>query len=158
MMAIFLGIFLLMFTLTWMYIIQSIVKLAADCLKFATVEWLSFDTVFRSCFQPLKHMIGFNYLFVQPLLDSGISFRSDEYLSQCRVPVLILHADNDWIVPAALGRRVNEYYTLIDADYNESQRTDSFSYYRRNSSSEHLVVSEWTEKLVTSEITFYLFI
>lgn len=53
-------------------------------------------------------MIGFNYLFVQPLLDSGISFRSDEYLAQCRVPVLILHADNDWIVPAALGRRVNE--------------------------------------------------
>ena len=52
-------------------------------------------------------MIGFNYVFVQPLIDSGISFRSDEYLAMSRVPVLILHADNDWVVPAGLSRRVS---------------------------------------------------
>lgn len=78
-------------------------------------------------FQPLKHMIGFDYFFVQPMLDSGISFRSDEYLSQCRVPILILHADNDWIVPASLGRRVNAaFYCMVRHKVRVTNNDDSF--------------------------------
>lgn len=51
-------------------------------------------------------MIGFEYFVVQPLTDHGVTFNSEEYLSLSKIPLLILHAEDDWIIPVTLGRKV----------------------------------------------------
>lgn len=56
--------------------------------------------------QPFRNMIGFNFFFVDPLIQNNISFKSDEYLQRSKVPLLILHAENDWVVPMQLGEKV----------------------------------------------------
>lgn len=57
--------------------------------------------------QPFRNMIGFNFFFVDPLIQNNISFTSDEYLQRSKVPLLILHAEDDWVVPMQLGEKVN---------------------------------------------------
>lgn len=39
-------------------------------------------------------------------MKNNIQFKTDEYLSNSTVPVLILHAQDDRIIPSFLGKRV----------------------------------------------------
>lgn len=52
-------------------------------------------------------MPKFEWLFLKPLVDSGIDFRSDDHIANIEAPVLILHAEDDLVVPFALGRKVS---------------------------------------------------
>lgn len=57
--------------------------------------------------QLFKHMIGFEYFVIDPIVNkNGISFKTEEYLSNSNIPVLILHAVDDRIVPFPLGKKV----------------------------------------------------
>lgn len=58
---------------------------------------------------PFRNMIGFNFFFVDPLIQNNISFKSDEYLQRSKVPLLILHAENDWVVPMQLGEKLYKH-------------------------------------------------
>lgn len=52
-------------------------------------------------------MVGFDYFVIEPLVESGITFKTQEYLSNSAIPILILHAEDDWVVPFALGIKVS---------------------------------------------------
>ncbi|XP_066964156.1 lysophosphatidylserine lipase ABHD12-like isoform X1 [Macrobrachium rosenbergii] len=63
-------------------------------------------------FHPLssvfRKMPKFEWLFLEPLAASGIDFRSDDHIVHINAPVLILHAEDDLVVPFALGRKLYE--------------------------------------------------
>ena len=51
-------------------------------------------------------MPKFEWLFLKPLHENGIDFKSDEHIALIDVPVLILHAMDDLVVPFILGKKV----------------------------------------------------
>lgn len=55
-------------------------------------------------------MPKFEWLFLQPLAASGIDFRSEEHIAHVAAPVLILHAEDDLVVPFSLGKKVRSDY------------------------------------------------
>lgn len=63
-------------------------------------------------FHPLssifRKMPRFEWLFLEPLATSGIDFRSDDHIVHVQTPVLILHAEDDLVVPFALGQKLYE--------------------------------------------------
>lgn len=48
-------------------------------------------------------MPWFNYFILKPIYDNGFRFESDQHISEFRAPVLILHAEDDNVVPFQLG-------------------------------------------------------
>lgn len=52
-------------------------------------------------------MPKFEWLFLKPLAASGIDFRSDDHIANINAPILIMHAEDDLVVPYALGRKVS---------------------------------------------------
>lgn len=52
-------------------------------------------------------MPGFDYIFVKPLHTNDISFESDKHIANIDIPILILHATDDPVIPYFLGRKVN---------------------------------------------------
>ncbi|KAK7073294.1 Protein abhd12b [Halocaridina rubra] len=53
-------------------------------------------------------MPKFEWLFLDPLASSGIDFRSDDHIVHINIPVLILHAEDDLVVPFRLGKKLYE--------------------------------------------------
>ncbi|KAF2354541.1 Serine aminopeptidase S33 [Trinorchestia longiramus] len=53
-----------------------------------------------------RKMPLFQWLFLEPLDKAGLCFTSDQHLECANVPVLILHAEDDLVVPFKLGRRL----------------------------------------------------
>ncbi|MPC44995.1 Monoacylglycerol lipase ABHD12 [Portunus trituberculatus] len=53
-----------------------------------------------------RKMPKFDWLFLKPLASSGIDFRSEEHITHVAAPVLILHAEDDLVVPFTLGKKV----------------------------------------------------
>jgi abhydrolase domain-containing protein 12 len=59
----------------------------------------------------------FDWLFVYPLKENGFGFESDQYIANIHIPILILHAIDDPVVPYFLGKKVNNsnlYYMELD--------------------------------------------
>ncbi|XP_045581166.1 lysophosphatidylserine lipase ABHD12 [Procambarus clarkii] len=63
-------------------------------------------------FHPLssifRKMPKFEWLFLKPLASSGIDFSSDTHIAHVKAPVLILHAEDDLVVPYTLGQKLYE--------------------------------------------------
>ncbi|XP_050731190.1 lysophosphatidylserine lipase ABHD12-like [Eriocheir sinensis] len=61
-------------------------------------------------FHPLssifRKMPKFDWLFLKPLASSGIDFRTEEHIAHVAAPVLILHAEDDLVVPFTLGKKL----------------------------------------------------
>ncbi|NXD53528.1 AB12B protein, partial [Corvus moneduloides] len=51
---------------------------------------------------------GFEYLILDSLARAGMFFRSDENVKVLGCPLLILHAEDDGVVPPKLGRKLYE--------------------------------------------------
>jgi hypothetical protein len=43
---------------------------------------------------------------VQPLIRNDISFQNDGHIGKIAVPIMIMHAKDDYVIPSLLGRRV----------------------------------------------------
>ncbi|CAL4058670.1 unnamed protein product [Meganyctiphanes norvegica] len=66
-----------------------------------------------------RKMPKFEWLFLTPLSSNGIDFRSDEHIAHINTPILILHAEDDLVVPYMLGHKLYEVAKKIrpkDAD------------------------------------------
>ncbi|CAO1414936.1 unnamed protein product [Diamesa tonsa] len=50
-----------------------------------------------------RHLPWFNYTILKPIHDNGFRFESDQHIAEFRAPVLILHAEDDRVVPFHLG-------------------------------------------------------
>ncbi|XP_014249652.1 monoacylglycerol lipase ABHD12 isoform X2 [Cimex lectularius] len=52
----------------------------------------------------------FDYFFTEPMYNNGLQFESDKHLLKVSTPILILHAEDDIVIPVALGEKL--YKTL----------------------------------------------
>lgn len=43
--------------------------------------------------------------------ENNLTFKSDEHIKNIKSPILILHAEDDKVVPAELGRKVKKKFT-----------------------------------------------
>lgn len=65
-----------------------------------------------------KRLPWFNYTVADPMHDNELRFESDKHISEFRQPVLILHAEDDLVVPFKLGYKVyNLYHIIMINDY-----------------------------------------
>nr|XP_030860913.2 lysophosphatidylserine lipase ABHD12 isoform X3 [Gorilla gorilla gorilla] len=53
-----------------------------------------------------RYFPGFDWFFLDPITSSGIKFANDENVKHISCPLLILHAEDDPVVPFQLGRKV----------------------------------------------------
>lgn len=53
-----------------------------------------------------RSMPFFEWFFLEPLKTSGLLFETDRHMAQITVPLLILHAEDDMVVPFELGKKL----------------------------------------------------
>nr|XP_018916613.1 PREDICTED: monoacylglycerol lipase ABHD12 isoform X1 [Bemisia tabaci] len=58
--------------------------------------------------QMFRFLPYFDYCFLDSLADHGLYFASDKNLLKTTVPILILHAEDDTIIPLKLGKLLHE--------------------------------------------------
>ncbi|XP_031779958.1 lysophosphatidylserine lipase ABHD12 isoform X2 [Nasonia vitripennis] len=56
--------------------------------------------------QVFKHLPWFHWIIVQPLYDNELRFESDKHIGKIQCPVMILHAEDDNVVPFSLGEKL----------------------------------------------------
>ncbi|XP_068597407.1 lysophosphatidylserine lipase ABHD12 [Brachionichthys hirsutus] len=53
-----------------------------------------------------RHLPGFDWFFLDSITDNNIRFASDENVNHISCPLLILHAEDDGVVPFHLGKKL----------------------------------------------------
>ncbi|XP_076751516.1 lysophosphatidylserine lipase ABHD12 isoform X2 [Xylocopa sonorina] len=56
--------------------------------------------------QIFKHLPWFHWLIVEPVYNNYLRFESDKHVEKIQCPIMILHAEDDGIVPVALGEKL----------------------------------------------------
>ena len=64
------------------------------------------DTRASASRQLYRKMPGFHWLFLNPLRDNDMLFESDRHIANVSVPVMIMHAEDDLIIPYSLAVKV----------------------------------------------------
>ncbi|KAF0297448.1 Monoacylglycerol lipase ABHD12 [Amphibalanus amphitrite] len=54
-----------------------------------------------------RKMPGFHWLFLKPLRDNDMMFESDRHIANVTVPVMIMHAEDDLIIPYSLAVKLH---------------------------------------------------
>ncbi|XP_023168674.2 lysophosphatidylserine lipase ABHD12 isoform X2 [Drosophila hydei] len=62
--------------------------------------------------RPFRHLPWFDYMVSQPMYDNRLRFESDKHISKFPQPVMIMHAEDDVVVPFHLGYQL--YRTGLD--------------------------------------------
>lgn len=57
--------------------------------------------------QLYRHLPWFDYTVSRPMYNNMLRFESDQHIAEFRQPVLILHAEDDLVVPFDLGYKVS---------------------------------------------------
>lgn len=60
-----------------------------------------------------RHLPWFDYTIVDPMFDSNLRFESDKHIATFPQPVMILHAEDDIVVPFKLGHQVNKHWIYL---------------------------------------------
>lgn len=58
------------------------------------------------CFQLFKSLPWFSFTVVEPMQENNLKFENDRHILNVDCPILILHAEDDLVVPYKLGRKV----------------------------------------------------
>ncbi|NXL46895.1 ABD12 lipase, partial [Podilymbus podiceps] len=66
-----------------------------------------------------RHFLGFEYLILDSLALGNMFFRSDENVKVLTCPLLILHAEDDAVLPSDLGRKLFETARSAYKDKNK---------------------------------------
>ncbi|XP_063995762.1 lysophosphatidylserine lipase ABHD12 isoform X1 [Diachasmimorpha longicaudata] len=56
--------------------------------------------------QIFKHLPWFHWVIVQPFYGNGLKFESDKHIGNIKCPVMILHAEDDNVIPISLGEKL----------------------------------------------------
>lgn len=56
--------------------------------------------------QIFKHLPWFHWIIVEPFYDNFLRFESDKHVEKIQCPIMILHAEDDNIIPFALGEKL----------------------------------------------------
>ncbi|XP_053991385.1 lysophosphatidylserine lipase ABHD12 isoform X1 [Hylaeus volcanicus] len=79
--------------------------------------------------QIFKHLPWFHWVIVEPFYNNHLRFESDKHIQNVKCPVMILHAEDDNVVPFSLGEKL--YKAAINYHGNN---TDRIQFTRINSS------------------------
>ncbi|XP_043282748.1 lysophosphatidylserine lipase ABHD12 isoform X3 [Venturia canescens] len=58
--------------------------------------------------QIFKHLPWFHWLIVEPFYGNNLRFESDKHIGNITCPIMILHAEDDSVVPFSLGEKLYE--------------------------------------------------
>ncbi|XP_076245692.1 lysophosphatidylserine lipase ABHD12 isoform X2 [Calliopsis andreniformis] len=56
--------------------------------------------------QPFKHLPWFRWLVIEPFYSNHLRFESDEHIKKIQCSIMILHAEDDNIIPISLGEKL----------------------------------------------------
>lgn len=56
-----------------------------------------------------RHLPWFDYTIVDPMFENNLRFESDKHIATFQQPIMILHAEDDLVVPYKLGHKVRHY-------------------------------------------------
>ncbi|XP_045462689.1 lysophosphatidylserine lipase ABHD12-like isoform X4 [Harmonia axyridis] len=73
-----------------------------------------------------RHLPWFDACIVDPIIESGFRFQSDEYILDVDCPILILHAEDDGTVPYKLGKKLFEVASEKRSEYQGSVQLQTF--------------------------------
>lgn len=62
--------------------------------------------------QPFKYLPWYESTILKPIYDNGFRFESDQHISEFRAPLLIMHAEDDRVIPLQLGYKL--YRTALE--------------------------------------------
>lgn len=62
--------------------------------------------IYNVHFQFFKNLPWFSYTVVEPMQANNLRFESDKFILNVDCPILIIHAEDDKVVPYKLGRKV----------------------------------------------------
>lgn len=62
--------------------------------------------------QLFRNLPWFETTILTPIYDNGFRFQSDQHIAEFRAPVMILHAENDRVIPFELGYQL--YRTALE--------------------------------------------
>lgn len=54
-----------------------------------------------------RNLPWFDYMISRPMYSNHLRFQSDQHIGEFREPVMIMHAEDDMVIPFELGYRVN---------------------------------------------------
>lgn len=60
-----------------------------------------------------RYLPWFDYFITEPIRENSLRFASDEHIADFTQPILMLHAEDDWIVPYKLGLKVELNLIII---------------------------------------------
>lgn len=60
-----------------------------------------------------RNLPWFDYTIARPLYSNHLRFESDEHIAEFRQPVMILHAEDDLVIPFELGYKVRVAMAVI---------------------------------------------
>ncbi|KAG5682183.1 hypothetical protein PVAND_011551 [Polypedilum vanderplanki] len=83
-----------------------------------------------------RHLPWFESTILKPIYDNGFRFESDHYISDFHAPVMIMHAENDLIVPLELG---HELYLKAIETRNKSWGPVEFHRFEGNYGHKYIV-------------------
>lgn len=77
----------------------------ANCFAFVVIQccFSSFLSLSLTLWQLFRHLPWFETTILKPIYDNGFRFESDQHISEFRAPVMIMHAENDRVIPYELG-------------------------------------------------------
>ncbi|XP_014281241.1 lysophosphatidylserine lipase ABHD12 isoform X2 [Halyomorpha halys] len=55
-----------------------------------------------------RYLPWFDFFFTEPMYENGLKFQSDRHLVKVKAPILILHAEDDLVIPIQLGLKLYE--------------------------------------------------
>jgi abhydrolase domain-containing protein 12 len=89
------------------------------------------DVIFHHPFSALFRWLPlFEYFLVEPLIRTGLVMSSDKHVVRVSCPILIMHAEDDHIIPPKLGRKLAEVAKEAskDVDYVEFEAHRQFKH------------------------------
>ncbi|XP_034173197.1 lysophosphatidylserine lipase ABHD12 isoform X1 [Osmia lignaria lignaria] len=70
--------------------------------------------------QVFKHLPWFHWVIVEPFYNNYLRFESDKHIEKIQCPIMILHAEDDGIVPFSLGEKL--FKSAINYHGNSTNR------------------------------------
>jgi abhydrolase domain-containing protein 12 len=96
-------------------LVQTIEKTGASAS--GQIEGLILDSPYSSMFDVMRlnpllrlfHQVpAFTEILLAALQEADVTLNSSDRIRTTRVPLLILHAEDDWVIPVSLGRKLFE--------------------------------------------------
>lgn len=63
--------------------------------------------------QLFKHLPWFHWVVVEPFYENHLRFESDKHICKIECPIMILHAEDDGVIPFFLAEKVRLWEYIV---------------------------------------------